>query len=61
MPTYSCAFVIGLGNDPTIFYDVKKAIESIPGLRVIYCTISPGNERLFIKRESELSGGNREF
>ena len=56
MVTYSGGFIIGLGNDETLFFEIKKAIEQIPGVRIIYCTVSTANNRLFIKKESELGG-----
>lgn len=53
--TTSVGFILSLENADD-FYKIKNILEEIEHSRIIYCTIS-SNDRLYIKKESELNGG----
>ena len=49
----STGFIISL-EDEVDFYQIKRFIQSLPNVRLIYCTQNR-NEHLFIKTEFELA------
>jgi len=51
----SCGFIISV-EDETEFYAVKRFIQSLPAVRLIYCTINP-HSHLYIKTRDELENG----
>ena len=56
----STGFIVNV-EDEVDFYAIKRFIQSLPNVRLIYCTRNP-NERLYIKTEYEISllGGNND-
>lgn len=50
----STGFIVAV-EDEIDFYQIKRFIQSLPNVRLIYCTRN-SNSHLYIKTEEELTG-----
>lgn len=52
--TISTGFIVAV-EDEIDFYAIKRFIQSLPNVRLIYCTRNKSNEHLYITTEFKLA------
>lgn len=55
--TIATGFIVSV-EDEVDFYQIKRFIQSLPNVRLIYCTRNP-NEHLYITTEWKLAEGGK--
>jgi hypothetical protein len=56
--TISTGFIVAV-EDEVDFYAIKRFIQGLPNVRLVYCTRNP-NEHLYIKTEFEIADLKRD-